>query len=56
MSSLREQSNCCGKDEATIDIGSHVLALRIGWPIILVLALMCHVIDRRGNSKSKEDS
>ena len=27
MSSLRERSNCCGKDETIIDIGSHVLAL-----------------------------
>jgi hypothetical protein len=36
-----------GKDDTMIDLGTHVPALRFGWPAIFVVALIYHFATRR---------
>ena len=36
-----------GPNETTIDLGTHVTGLRLGWPLLLVAATIYHVLGRR---------
>ena len=41
-----------GKDNTMIDLGTHVPALRFGWPAIFVLAVIYHTAMRRKQAES----
>jgi len=41
-----------GQDNTMIDLGTHVPALRFGWPAIFVLALIYHIAMRRKKTES----
>jgi len=43
-----------GPNDTTIDLSTHVAGLRFGWPLLLVVATIYHVIGRRTTPEKGE--